>query len=105
MLHCDGQVSNTQSKKNELVGGGSRVRGCSKTDTGVGGIEHRVEALKEGVTIDEVETLAAGAAKVVDNEVDVAGATTNVGVKGARPDLAIRGESVGGLCKMVNKGH
>jgi hypothetical protein len=98
-------MPNTQSKKIASVGGGSRVCGCSKTDTGVGGIEHRVEALKESVTIDEVETLAAGGANGVDNEVDVAGATTNVGVKGARPDLAVRGESVGGLWKMVNKGR
>jgi hypothetical protein len=99
MLHCDLQISNTQSKKIASVGGGSRVRGCSKTDTVVGGIEHRVETLKESVTVDEVETLTTGGANRVDDEVDVAGGTTNIGVKGARPDLAVRSESVGGLSK------
>jgi len=70
----------------------------------VGGIEYGVETLKESVAVDEVETFTTGSANGADNEVDVAGATTNIGVKGTRPDLAVRGESVGVLCKM-NKGH
>jgi len=49
------------------------------------------------LAVDEVKTLATGRAKVVDNEVDVVGAATNIGVEGTRPDLAVRGESVGVL--------
>jgi methyl coenzyme M reductase subunit C-like uncharacterized protein (methanogenesis marker protein 7) len=72
---------------------------------GVGSIKHGVEALKESVAVDKVETFTTGGANGVDDEVDVAGATTYIGVEGMRPDLAVRGESVGVLCKMVNKGH
>lgn len=101
MLRYDAQIPNAQSKKKiASVGGGSRVRGCGKTDTVVGGIENRVEALEESVAIDEVETFTTGGAKGVDNEVDVARATTNISVKGARPDLAVRGESVGGAANI-----
>lgn len=87
------------NKKIASVGGGIRVCGCGKTDLGVRGIEYRVEALEESVAVDEVETLATGRAEVVDNEVDVVGGTTDVGVERTRPDLGVRGESVGVLCK------
>jgi hypothetical protein len=87
------------------VGGGSRIRGCGKTDTVIGGVEHGVEALKESVAIDEVETFTTGCANGVDNEVDVAVTTTNIGIEGARPDLAVGGESAGCLFKIVNKGR
>jgi hypothetical protein len=107
MLFYDVQIPNTQRKKTKTgsVGGGIRVCGCGKTDLGVGGIEYGVEALKESVTVDEVETFTTWSANGVDNEVDVVSATTKIGVKGTRPDLAVRGESVGVLCKIVNKGH
>lgn len=67
-------------------------------------VEHRVNALKESVDIDEIETFTTGLANGVDNELDVAVTTTKIGTKGTRPDLAVKGESVGGLCKTVNKG-
>jgi methyl coenzyme M reductase subunit C-like uncharacterized protein (methanogenesis marker protein 7) len=72
---------------------------------GVGGIKHGVEALKESIAIDKVEAFTTGSANGVDDEIDVADATTYIGVKGTRPDLAIRGESVGVLRKIVNKGY
>jgi len=40
----------------ELVGIGIREWGCGKTDTGIGGIVHRIEALEESEAQDEVET-------------------------------------------------
>jgi len=64
----------------------------------VGGIEYGVEALKECVAVDEVRTCSTGGTDVVDNEVDGATATTNISIEGTRPDLAVRGESVGDLC-------
>ncbi|KAG2046636.1 hypothetical protein BDR06DRAFT_1014560 [Suillus hirtellus] len=43
-----------------------------------------------------------GLVEVVDNEVDVVGGTTDVGVERTRLYLGVRGESVGVLCKTVN---
>jgi hypothetical protein len=72
---------------------------------GAGGIEHGVEALKESIAIDKVKAFTTGSASGVDDEIDVADATTYIGVKGTRPDLAVRGESIGVLRKIVNKGY
>jgi len=72
-------------------------RGGSQTNTLVGGIEDGIEALKEAVTIDEVETFTRGRTKIVDDEVDAAGSTTDVGVEGTGPELSIGGQLKGGL--------
>lgn len=90
--------------KSILVGGGIRVRGCGKTDAGVGSIEYRVEPLEECVAVNEVKPLATGRANVLNDEIYSTGTTTKIGVQRTRPDLGVRGESVGFLCKMVNKG-
>ena len=42
--------------ESRLIGSGVGERGSSKTDTLVGGIVDRIEALEEGLTIDEIET-------------------------------------------------
>lgn len=80
-----------------LIGGGCGKGGGSETDTLVGGVEDGVEALEEGETIDEVETLTAGCAKAVSDEIDVPSNTANVSVKGTRPDLGIRSKLESGL--------
>jgi len=72
-----------------LIGGGCGEGGGSETDTLVGGVEDGVEAFEESETVDEVETLTAGCAKTVGDEVDVPSNTANVSVKGTRPDLGI----------------
>ena len=78
-----------------LVDQGIREWGCGKTDTGIGGIVHRIEALEESVAQDEVETCTTVSALVRDNEVDDVSFTTNLIIKGTRPDLGVRCESVG----------
>ena len=80
-----------------LVGSGLGERGSSKTNTLAGGIEDRIEALEEGVNVDEVETLAGVRAKIIDDEVDAASSTTNVGVEGTGPELSVGGQLKGGL--------
>ena len=80
-----------------LVGSGFSERGGSKTNTLAGGIEDRIEALEEGVTVNEVETLAGVRAKIIDDEVDAASSTTNVGVEGTGPELSVGGQLKGGL--------
>ena len=69
--------------------------GCGKTDTGIGGIVHGIEALEESEAQDEVDTCTTGHASVHDNEVDNASSTTNQMIEGTRPDLGVRCESVG----------
>ena len=80
-----------------LVGSGLGERGGSKTNMLLAGIEDRIEALKEGLTVDEIETLAGGRAKITDDKVDAVGGTTDVGVEGTGPDLGVRGQLKGGL--------
>jgi len=80
-----------------LIGSGLGERGGGKTNTLAGGIEDRIEALEEGVTVDEVETLAGVRAKIVDDKVDVASNTTDVGVEGTGPELSVGGQLKGGL--------
>ena len=80
-----------------LVGGGIGERGGSKTNTLVGGVVDGIEALEEGHTIDEVETLTRVRAKIVNDEVDAAGSTTNLGIEGTGPDLSIGGQLKGSL--------
>ena len=69
--------------------------GYGKTDTGIGGIVHGIEALEECEAQNEVETWTTVLAQVDDNEVDNASSTTNLIIEGTRPDLGVRCESVG----------
>lgn len=78
-----------------LVGGGLGEGGVGKADALVGGIEDGVEALEEGVAVDEVETLAGVGAKVVDDAVDASGNTTDVGVERAGENLTVGSELEG----------
>jgi hypothetical protein len=87
-----------------LVGGGISELGLGKTDAGVGGIKYRIEPLEECVAVDEVKSLATRRANVVNDEIYGATTTTKIGVERTRPDLGVWGETVGFLCKMVNKG-
>jgi hypothetical protein len=80
-----------------LVGSGLGERGGGKTNTLAGGIEDRIEALEEGLTVDEVKTFAGGRAKIIDDEVDAASSTTNVGVERTGPELSVGGQLKGGL--------
>ena len=68
-----------------------------KADTFVGRVKHGVEALEERETVNEVEALTAGGAEVVDNEIYVAGSTSDVSVDATRPRLSISSEFEGGL--------
>lgn len=65
---------------------------CSKSDTLVGGVEDRVEALQESVTIDEIKAAAALSTEVSNDEVDLVGSAANVIVEGSGPDLRVRGQ-------------
>ena len=85
-----------------LVGGGCGEGGGSETNPLVGGIEHGVEALEESEPVDEVETLAAVGTKIVDNEVDAAGNSTDVGVEGTGPELTIGSQLEGALIQKIS---
>lgn len=82
-----------------LVGGGSGEGGGSETDPLVSGIENGVEALEESEPVDEVETLAAVGAKIVDDEVDAASNTADISVEGTGPELTIGSQLEGSLCR------
>jgi hypothetical protein len=49
----------------------------------------RVESLEESHAQDEVKSLSRWGAKVINNQVNIAGDTTNFTVKGTRPDLSV----------------
>jgi len=78
--------------QHRLVGGSGGERGGGEADTLVGGIEDRVEALEEGVPVDEVKTLTGVRAEVVDNQVDGAGGSTDVSVERTGEELSIGGQ-------------
>ena len=83
--------------QHRLVGGGIGERGSSKTNTLIGGIVDGIEALEEGHTVDEVETLTGVRTEIADDQVDVASSTTDLGVEGTGPDLSIGGQLKGSL--------
>ena len=60
----------------------------------VGSVKDRVEPLKERVTVDEIEPLAAWGSKIGDNEVNVVGRATNKRVERTGKQLSIRCEGV-----------
>ena len=88
------QCSLTQCR---LVGSGLGELGGSKTHALLAGIVDRIKALKEGLTVDEIETLAGVIAKITDDKVDAVGGTADVGVEGTGPDLGVGGQLKGGL--------
>lgn len=79
-------------RMHSLVCGRSRERRGGQTNTAAGGVEDRVEAFEECLTVDEIQTLACGCANAVDDEVDGSADTTDDGIQGARPRLSIGGE-------------
>ena len=83
-----------------LVGGGVG-EGCgSQSNTLVAGVEYSVESLKESLAVDKVESRSTVVANVTNNQVDFAGDTANISVKGTRPDLSVGGQSE---CSLVGK--
>lgn len=86
-----------------LVGGGIRVGRHCKTDLGVRGVEDAVEALEETLTVDKVKTLSGRRAEIVDDRVNRAASTADVGVERSWPNLAVGCQRVcdleASLCK------
>ena len=80
-----------------LVGSGVGKRGGSKTNTVIAGIVDRIEAFEEGLTVDEIKTLAGVRAKITDDKVDATCSTTDLGVEGTGPDLGVGSQLKGGL--------
>jgi len=80
----------------QLVAGGLGERGGGETDTVVGSVEDRVEALEESETVDEVETFTAVGAEIGDDEEDATGSATDISVEVTRPDLSISSKLEGG---------
>ena len=76
-----------------LVGGGAGERCGSQSNTLVGSVEYRVESLEESLAVDKVEPRSAVVTNVTNNQVNGACNTTNVSVKGTRPDLTVRSQS------------
>ena len=74
------------------VGGGISVGCGSKSNSRIASVEDSVESLEPSLPIDEVESRSEVAAKVIDNQVNVAGNTANVSVKATRPDLSVGSE-------------
>jgi ribosomal protein S3 len=75
------------------VGGGASERCGSQSNTLVGSVEYRVESLEESLAVDEVESRSTCGTNITDNQINNAGNTTNVTVKGTRPDLTVGSQS------------
>jgi hypothetical protein len=65
------------------------MRSGSKANASVGGIIDGIKSLKEGVTIDEVKSLATGRANVPDNQIDRTSGAADYRVQRTRPYLRI----------------
>jgi hypothetical protein len=85
-----------------LVGGGTG-EGCSSySDTFVGSVEHRVESLEESLAVDKVKSFPTRGANVTNDQVNFSSNTTNVRVKGTRPDLSVGSQSE---CSLIKRGY
>ena len=71
-----------------------------QSNTFVGSVKYSVESLEESLPVDEVESLSTWGTKVTNNQVNGTSNTTNVRVKGTRPDLTIGSQS---KCSLVKK--
>lgn len=78
-----------KSSPDDLVGSSICKWSGGEADSFVGGVKHRVEALEEGETVDEVKTLSARSTQVVCDEIDVSSNSANVGVESTGPQLSI----------------
>jgi hypothetical protein len=90
MLNPSSRLREAPCKR--LVGSGMGEGGLGEADALSGGVEDGVEALEEGIAVDEVETLTGVGAEVADDEVDAARDTTDISVERAREDLSVGGE-------------
>ena len=74
------------------------IRRCKsssgESNSFVSSVKDRVEPLKERVTVDEIEPLAAWGSKIGDNEVNVASSATNQRVEGTGKQLSICCEGI-----------
>lgn len=66
-------------------------RSISQTNSLVSGIKDDIEALEEGVTIDEIESLTRGRSNIIYDEIDAAGSPTDLSVEGTGPKLSVGG--------------
>ena len=73
------------------------MRGGSKPDASIGGVENRVKPFKEYVAQGEVKAFTTARTKIVHDKVDSASGTTDLGIEKTRPDLSVGGELVADL--------
>jgi hypothetical protein len=72
-----------------LIRGGMSKGSVCKANTFICGIQNKVKALQEGLTVDEVKTRSAVATNITHNEVNGAGSSADQAVKRTRPELSI----------------
>lgn len=77
-----------------LIGSRRCESSSGESNSLVGSVKDRVEPLKERVTVDEIESLAAWGSKIGDNEVNVAGRATNSRVERTGKQLSICCEGI-----------
>ena len=74
-----------------------------QTNSLVGGINHDIETLEEGITVDDIEALTRGRAEVIYDEIDSAGSPTDISVERAGPKLSVGSQFKGGLQLQIRK--
>lgn len=73
------------------------VKCIGKSNAMIGSVIHRVEALEEGIPVDEVQALARVGTNICDNEIYIVRHAADLSVQRARPDLRVGRELVGDL--------
>jgi hypothetical protein len=79
------------------IGGRMGEPSIGQTNSLVGGINYDIEALEEGITVDDIEALTRGRAEIIYDEIDSAGSPTDLSVEGTGPELSVGGQFKGGL--------
>jgi hypothetical protein len=91
-------IPRTQKKKKptmvRLIGSRRCESSSGESNSLVGSVKDRVEPLKEGVTVDEIEPPTAGGSKIGDYEVNVAGRAANKRVERTGKQLSICCEGI-----------
>ena len=71
------------------VAGGVGEGCCRHSDLMVGSVVHSVKSLMETLAQDEVQSWSTVGAVIMNNQINVAGSTTNSSVEATRPDLSV----------------
>lgn len=89
VISCHRQSLYNSNLRSTSVSQGVGERSRGEPDLLACSVEHGVETLQEGETVDEVETGAGIGSNVANDQIHIVCRAANVGIKGTRPCLSV----------------